>query len=87
MELFALPLVAVILGFTIGRIGKKVTRLALLAIALSMPGLWYLAVSVAAPGGEAWSFAIGFGIPLAAIWAIAVTVSFLIGRGRRQQHS
>jgi EamA domain-containing membrane protein RarD len=83
MELFVLPLIAVILGFMIGCIGKKVTRLALLAITLAIPGLWYIAVSVNAPGGEKWAFAIGFGIPLAAAWAIAVVGSFLIARGRR----
>jgi hypothetical protein len=85
MEALALPFIAAILGFTIGRIRKKVTRLALLAIALAMPGLWYFAVSVNASGGEGRGFPLLFGIPLAAVWAIVVAVSFLVVRGRRQR--
>jgi hypothetical protein len=87
MEALALPFIAAILGFMIGGIRKSGTRLALLAIALAMPGLWYFAVSVDARGGEEWAFPFVFGIPLAAVWAIFVAVSFLIARGRRQQHS
>ena len=85
MEALALPLVAAVLGFMIGCIRKKVTRFALLAIALAMPGLWYFAVSVGARGGEVGTFPFIFGIPLAAVWAIVVAVSFLVARGRRQR--
>ena len=85
MEALVLPFIAAILGFMIGCIRKKVTRFTLLAIALAMPGLWYFAVSVDARGGEERGFPLVFGIPLAAVWAIVVAVSFLVARGRRQR--
>jgi hypothetical protein len=55
----------------------------LLVTALAMPGLWYFAVSHTS-GGEEGAFPFLFGIPLAAVWAIVVAVSFLVARGRRQ---
>jgi hypothetical protein len=87
MEALALPFIAAVLGLMIGCIRKMVTRFALLVIALAMPGLWYfaVAVSVHARGGEEGGLPYLFGIPLAAVWAIVVAVSFLVARSRRQR--